>query len=98
LFKDEAEALTISPCHHVRKGQPPTFVVHGKADPVVPYENSERFARLMEEAGNACELMGFDGQRHGMCNRPGVKGVTQETWDAWTSRALKFFAKHGLAP
>lgn len=98
LFNTEAEARRISPCHHIKSGQPPAFVVHGKADPIVPYENSERFAKLMQKAGNHCQLLGFADQRHGMCNRPGVKGVTQETWDRWTTAALAFFEQQGLSP
>lgn len=42
----------ISPCHHVRNGLPPTLLSHGTADGTVPFENAERFARLMQEAGN----------------------------------------------
>ena len=54
-----------SPTHLVRGGLPPTLVMHGVADTVVPHENAERFCRLMKEAGNRCELESYDGQIHG---------------------------------
>lgn len=58
----------ISPCHHVRKGVPPTLIFHGDQDQTVPYENVVRFTRMMKEAGNACTLITFDGRGHGFFN------------------------------
>ena len=42
----------ISPCHHVKKGAPPTIIFHGKADTTVPYATAEAFAQAMKQAGN----------------------------------------------
>ncbi|NIQ76054.1 MAG: prolyl oligopeptidase family serine peptidase, partial [Nitrospinaceae bacterium] len=56
------------PCHHVRPGLPPTLVFHGTADKTVPFENAERFTRLMNESGNICELVPFEGRNHGFFN------------------------------
>jgi len=65
----------ISPCHHVRKGIPPTLIFHGTAASIVPFEHVERFTRLMKEAGNKCILVPFDNKEHGFFNgsvfRPG---------------------------
>ena len=54
-----------SPTHLVRAGLPPTLVLHGTTDTVVPHENAERFCRLMTAAGNRCELESYEGQIHG---------------------------------
>jgi len=54
-----------SPCHHVRPGLVPTLLFHGTADKTVPFENAERFTRLMLEAGNDCKLVAFEGRGHG---------------------------------
>ena len=62
----EPEAL--SPAHHVRKGAPPTLVLHGNADNVVPYRTAEVFAEAMKKAGNRCELIGCENQGHGFFN------------------------------
>jgi acetyl esterase/lipase len=63
-----AAASSISPVDHIRGGLPPTIVFHGTADESCPYENSERFCRLMKEAGNDCELFGYEGATHGFHN------------------------------
>lgn len=58
----------LSPYHHVRKGLPPSLVVHGKEDKTVPYAHAERFAKAMSDAGNRCELEGYEGCGHGFFN------------------------------
>jgi len=63
---DQTEAF--SPAHHVKPGIPPTIIFHGTADTTVPFENVERFTRLMKEAGNACTLVPFEGEKHGFFN------------------------------
>lgn len=70
----------ISPCHQVRKGIVPTLVLHGTADSTVPFENAERFVKLMKEAGNDCELKAYEGKKHGFFNskffRPKILDLT----------------------
>jgi dipeptidyl aminopeptidase/acylaminoacyl peptidase len=59
---------SMSPYHHVEAGLPPAVIFHGKADTTVPYSTAEAFCQKMEEAGNRCELHGYDGQTHGFFN------------------------------
>jgi len=58
----------ICPTHNASKATPPTIVLHGKADTTVKYADAERFARAMKAAGARCELVGFEGQKHGFFN------------------------------
>jgi acetyl esterase len=53
------EPKNLSPVHHVRKGAPPAIVLHGKED---------TFEKAMREAGNRCELVGYEGQPHSFFN------------------------------
>ena len=61
-------AMEGSPLHHVDRGDPPTIVFHGRADTTVPYATAVRFCEAMQEEGNRCELVGFDGRPHGFFN------------------------------
>ncbi|MGJ8758955.1 MAG: GDSL-type esterase/lipase family protein [Polaribacter sp.] len=58
----------ISPTHQVKKNMPPMLIFHGTKDKTVPFENAERFTRLMKEAGNDCELVAIKGVDHGAFN------------------------------
>lgn len=62
------EAEVLSPIHHVQSGAPPTIIFHGKDDKTVPYVSAEWFTEAMTEAGNRCDLYGFDGEGHGFFN------------------------------
>lgn len=69
----KARQTKISPCHHVRSGIAPTLLMHGTADTTVPFENAERFTRLMKAAGNRCQLEAFEGKGHGFFNSPAFR-------------------------
>jgi len=84
----------ISPCHHVGEGVPPTIIFHGTADTCVPFENVERFTRLMKAAGNTCELAPFEGKSHGFFNYGRDKG--NESFIKTLRAADKFLSKHGF--
>jgi acetyl esterase len=72
-------AQKISPAAHVTKGLPPTIIFHGKADTTVPIATVERFCRLMNEAGNSCKLVAFDGKSHGFFNYRRDKEAFRQT-------------------
>jgi dipeptidyl aminopeptidase/acylaminoacyl peptidase len=63
-----AEPESMSPYHNVKAGLPPSIILHGKDDPTVPYQTVELFTKEMKSAGNRCELVGYEGQRHGFFN------------------------------
>ncbi|MEO1616567.1 MAG: prolyl oligopeptidase family serine peptidase, partial [Planctomycetota bacterium] len=46
----------------------PTIIFHGTGDKTVPFENVQRFTRLMQNAGNTCVLVSFEGKGHGFFN------------------------------
>ncbi len=67
------DPAAMSPARHVKPGQPPAIVFHGTSDTTVPYSTAELFTRAAIDAGNRCELVGYEGQGHGFFNwnRPG---------------------------
>ncbi|MDW8309775.1 MAG: alpha/beta hydrolase [Verrucomicrobiales bacterium] len=87
-----AEPEKLSPLHHVRTGAPPTLILHGKADQVVPYRSAEAFAEAMKQAGNRCELVGYDGRGHGFFN---YRDARPADFIATTREMDQFFASLG---
>lgn len=61
-------ATEISPMHNIDKGAPPTIIFHGTADESVPYNHAKLFCVEMEKHGNNCELVPFEGDKHGFFN------------------------------
>lgn len=84
----------ISPVNHVKSGIPPTIIFHGTDDKTVPFENVERFTRLMKEAGNTCELIPFPGKDHGFFNGSFFrKANTNDDFSLTMKRAMGFLRK-----
>jgi len=90
--------LDYSPCHLVKKGVPPTIVMHGTADEIVPYENAERFTKLMKKAGNDCTLITYPDAGHSFFNskfyRPSLKDET--TYESTVKEMIKFLTEKEL--
>lgn len=87
----------ISPCHQVRKGIVPTILFHGTADRTVPFENAERFTKLMKDAGNDCVLVPFKGKDHGFFNGSFFsKGNDDADYDVTMKRSIEFLKAHGI--
>ncbi len=86
----------LSPCHHVRPGLPPTLIFHGTADTTVPFENVRRFQRLMREAGNICEVVPFEGKKHGFFNYG--RGRDHASYNATIREMDAFLRRLGWLP
>lgn len=54
-----------SPAHNVAPGAPPTLIMSGTADHLVPVSMLEKFQRDMEKAGSRCDLELYEGGDHG---------------------------------
>ena len=63
--KDETFAKSLSPMSYVNKNSPPTFIVHGDADPTVPYQQSVDLHKKFLEAGVKTEFMTIESGLHG---------------------------------
>jgi acetyl esterase/lipase len=55
----------LSPIYHVTADMPPTFIVHGDADTLVPLDQSERFVSEARKRGVEVRLEVRPGQGHG---------------------------------
>jgi acetyl esterase/lipase len=66
---DEAERRAIgreiSPVYHVSPDDPPTLLIHGDADALVPIQQSERIVTKLNEAKVPTRLVVKPGEKHG---------------------------------
>ncbi len=56
----------LSPLSYVRADAPPFLMIHGTADPIVPYTQSVDMCHALNNAGANCELFKVDGGGHGL--------------------------------
>ncbi len=63
--KDEVFAKSVSPIQYVTKNAPPTFIVHGDADPTVPYQQSVDLYNKLKELKIETEFITVAGGLHG---------------------------------
>ena len=69
LFATPKDGKLASPTYHLpRKGLPPCLIFHAKKDRVIPFEFSQRFAKLYRKRRNRCELMEFENAGHTFFN------------------------------
>jgi acetyl esterase/lipase len=55
----------ISPIYFVTSNTPPTLIIHGDADKLVPIQQAETFVARAREAGVKAKLVAKEGQGHG---------------------------------
>ena len=61
-------AMDASPVHHVTADSAPTLLLHGDADDVMPFDQSERLERALQAADVPVKLIRIPGAGHG----PGI--------------------------
>lgn len=86
-------ARRCSPIEHAHSGAPPMLIVHGDADPYVPYHQSVRLARALKKAGAEVEHKAIAGAGH-FLSITGSVGVQKAVTDA----RRRFFTRLGLIP
>ena len=59
----------ISPYHHLATGHPPTLVLHGIADALVPADTAVAYCERIAALGGDCEIVLYGGAPHGFFNR-----------------------------
>jgi acetyl esterase len=61
-----ARLAQLSPIEKVRRGMPPFLLIHGTADPVVPFEQSKAMCGKMLAVGGECTVFPVPGGGHGI--------------------------------
>ncbi len=63
-----APSESMSPFHHLRAGLPPTLLMHGLDDDVVPHATAARFCEGLNDHEVRCLLVSYRDQGHGFFN------------------------------
>lgn len=68
-----------SPIHNIKKGLPPTLVMLGTKDKLIPVKTGEKFKALAEKVGSRCDLKLYKDQVHGFFNKSRNKEMYEKT-------------------
>lgn len=85
-----ALARKLSPVTYAVPGQPPVFIVHGNADPTVPYAQSVALQQALDKAGVPNALHTVEGGVHGK--------FSSEQQDAIAAEFAAFLKAQGVLP
>ncbi len=67
-FPSPADAKAANLIRAIRPGLPPTLMMHGTGDRVVPFGGSYEFAKKVSKKKNFCRLLSYEGLGHGFFN------------------------------
>jgi dipeptidyl aminopeptidase/acylaminoacyl peptidase len=81
----EEDADRISPILHVSPDDPPTLLIHGTADTLVPIRNSEQQHAAFQQAGVTSDYIIMDGAGHGFQGEQAQQA---------TAARVQWFAEH----
>ena len=76
--KDKEFAASVSPISYVSKETPPIFIVHGDADPTVPYQHSADLHKKLVEAGVKTKFITVEGGLHGKFTKEKNSEINKE--------------------
>ena len=62
---DSVFAASVSPNHYVSMSSPPTLIIHGDADPTVPYQQSVLLYKQFQTVGVKSDFISVPGGLHG---------------------------------
>jgi len=77
-------ARSISPVYHATKDDPPTLIIHGDADTLVPIQQAELIIERLTKAGVTAELVVKRGAGHGWL----TLGADMKTFADWFDKHL----------
>jgi acetyl esterase/lipase len=85
---DTELAASVSPILFVSKDDPPTLLIHGDADKLVPISHSQRMHAALKDAGVTTDFVTIPGGTHGFAGNPEHTRQATELMVAWFERHL----------
>lgn len=83
LERDGEKVAAVSPVHYITPDDPPTLILHGTHDALVPYAQSVEFAAALKERGVPVWLQTLPGSGHGGAafSKPSVMTLMGDFFD-----------------
>jgi acetyl esterase/lipase len=92
LITDEARrheiGVEISPAYHVTKAMPPTLIIHGDADKLVPIQQAQLVIDKLKEVGVPAQLVTKPGAQHGWLGIEKDMQTIGDWFDKYLNRKL----------
>jgi acetyl esterase/lipase len=82
-------ARAISPVYHATKDDPPTLILHGDADTLVPIQQAELILERLKKAGVPAELVVKGGAGHGWLNLTADMKTIADWFDKYLAKPAK---------
>tara|TARA_R110002049_G_scaffold309298_2_gene520493 strand:- start:16908 stop:17480 length:573 start_codon:yes stop_codon:yes gene_type:complete len=79
-YKNNVFIESISPLHYVSEQNPPTFIIHGDADPIVPYQQSVLLFKKLKQHGVKTEFMTLKDGEHGKFLKEDNERFNERVW------------------
>ncbi|MFL6449224.1 MAG: alpha/beta fold hydrolase [Bryobacteraceae bacterium] len=87
-----ARLRQLSPLYNLKRDAPPFLLIHGTADRLVPFAQSQAMCNRMKATGASCELYSVEGAGHGIrwweSSRPGESAAYKEKMVDWLQSHL----------
>ena len=87
-YNDKKFTESVSPLYYVNQKSPPTFIIHGDADPIVPYNQSVALFKKLKENNVKSEFLTIKEGKHG--------GLTKEEKIQFSTKMWSFLNDLGL--
>jgi acetyl esterase/lipase len=85
---DQKFAASVSPITYVNKNSPPVYIVHGDADPTVPYQHSVDLYKKLQNAGVKSKFVTVEGGLHGKFPKEKNSEINKDIMDFLKSVGL----------
>lgn len=78
FFKEVGDQYkNMSPIHNIKSGAPPTIILIGTEDVFIPVEMVKYYKLVMDKVGSRCDLILYDGMKHGFFNVRNMKNFRE---------------------
>lgn len=80
---------SVSPLYYVTKNSPPVYIVHGDADPIVPYDQSTALYKKLKANGVKTKMLTIEGGNHGKFTKEEKSEMSKDMWSFLDELGLK---------